>query len=99
MAEQRELSDRQILSKLRRRKSPATAQDLGLPSRGGAARLRGLDGVVEVGREHTGKAGRPAALFTVAERVPDPSPDHAGPAVDASGGARDGSLSEQVVNQ
>lgn len=58
-------SDAQILSRLRRRSTPATARDLGVT----ANRLRALEGVVEVGRVHTGKAGRPAILFTTEEKA------------------------------
>jgi predicted ArsR family transcriptional regulator len=63
-------TDAQLLARLRRRKSPATATELGLPSRGGADRLRALEGVNEVHRRQTGKAGRPPAQF-VAAAVPD----------------------------
>lgn len=96
MSQQKELSDAQIRSRLARRKSPATAADLGLPLRGGAARLRSIEGVVEVGRQHTGKAGRPAALFTVSERVPDPSDEGS---TDPAAQSRDGSLNEQVISE
>lgn len=58
-------TDAQILGRLRRRKTPATASDLGTTS----ARLRTIEGVVEAGRVQTGKAGRPAILFTVPEKL------------------------------
>lgn len=60
-------TDEQILSRLRRRKNPATAAELGTT----ASRLSRLDGVERVGvRRKTvrGKAvaGRPAVLFAIA---------------------------------
>lgn len=58
-------SDAQLLARLRRSSGPRTAADLGVPAR----RLRAIDGVVEAGRVHTGKAGRPAVLFTVEEKL------------------------------
>ena len=58
-------SDAQILARLRRTNKPRTAADLGVT----ANRLRSIEGVVEVGRVHTGKAGRPAILFTHVDNV------------------------------
>lgn len=58
-------SDAQILSRLRRSRGGRTAKQLGTTS----ARLRALEGVVEVGRVSTGKAGRPAVLFDSAEHA------------------------------
>lgn len=57
-----EPSDAQILSRLRRSSKPRTAASLGTTS----VRLRKL-GAVEVGRVQTGKAGRPAILFSSPE--------------------------------
>ncbi len=61
------ITDAQILRKLRSRKSPQTAADLGLASRHGVQRLRSMEGVAEVGVKRTGKRGRPAAIFTSSE--------------------------------
>ena len=58
-------SDAQILARLRRSRGGKTAKQLGTTS----ARLRALDGVVEVGHVSTGKAGRPAILFDVEEHA------------------------------
>lgn len=59
MPKANEPTDAQILSRLRRGSKPKTAAQLGTTS----ARLRALEGVVEVGKASTGKAGRPAILF------------------------------------
>lgn len=58
-------TDAQILSRLRRSRGGKTAGQLGTTSQ----RLRNLDGVVEVGRVSTGKAGRPAIIFDVEEHA------------------------------
>lgn len=64
MADQKnQPSDAQLLSRLRRRTKPATAKDLGVP----ASRLRALDGVQVVGSVKTGRAGRPALLFSLSD--------------------------------
>lgn len=65
MPKQNEPTDAQILSRLRRSSKPKTAKALGTT----AVRLRGIDGVHEAGRVKTGKAGRPAILFTADEPV------------------------------
>ena len=56
-------TEAQIRSKLRRRKHPVTAAELGTT----AAFLRSLDGVVVVGKKTTGQRGRPALLFSLTE--------------------------------
>lgn len=64
MATQKKPTDAQLLSRLRRRSSrQATAKDLNTTS----LRLREVEGVVEVGRVHSGGRGRPAVLFGLAE--------------------------------
>ena len=62
-------SDQQLISRLRRRSNPATAADLGVSAR----RLRSIDGIVQAGVVRTGKAGRPAILFTVPEKLSEAS--------------------------
>lgn len=68
MPEQKKLTNAQIIARLRRSRNPKTADDLGGKDQGvTASRLRAMDGVVEVGLQHTGKQGRPRVLFTLNE--------------------------------
>jgi hypothetical protein len=91
-------SDAQLLSKLRRNKSGKTAASLGTTS----ARLRALDGVVEIGRVSTGKAGRPAILFghvdnqAVSGATPNRDQEADGPTEAEQ--ARSGALSQMHTN-
>lgn len=55
------VSDEQILSQLREG-GELTAAQLGVP----AYRLKAMEGVIQSGTVKTGKAGRPALLFSVA---------------------------------
>lgn len=63
-------TDAQIIAQLKRSRNPKTAEDLGGKDVGvTAARLRTMadQGVVEAGRKQTGRAGRPAVLFTLTD--------------------------------
>lgn len=64
----REREDRKIVSRLRRSQRGRTAADLGTTS----ARLRSL-GAVVVGKIETGKAGRPALLFSLPNEESSPA--------------------------
>lgn len=83
-----EPSDAQIISRLRRSRGGKTAAQLGTTS----ARLRKLDGVVEVGKVLTGKAGRPAILFDAQENAAEASARSDEPTSDPTAASRDGSL-------
>lgn len=97
MAKSNEPTDAQLLSRLRRRRTPATAAELGTTS----ARLSHLEGVARVGtrpKRVKGKvvAGRPAVLFTLAERVDaglDDNPEAEGATTDPAAIGRTGDLS------
>lgn len=84
-------TDAQIISRLGRSRGGLTAAKLGTS----ANRLRALDGVVVVGKEQTGKAGRPRLIFALAGQPESPSP--AEPSADPSSLSRDGSLSQPPV--
>lgn len=77
-------TDAQLVSRLRRTKNGRTAAQLDTT----AARLRSIDGVIEVDRVRTGKPGRPAVIFGLAGQ-------HNPVVHDDSEGARTGELSEQ----
>lgn len=88
MSQNNEPSDAKILSRLRRSRGGKTAAQLGTTS----ARLRKLAGVVEVGKVHTGKAGRPAILFDAEENAAEASDRSDEPTSDPSAASRDGGL-------
>lgn len=79
-------SDAQIISRLRRSRGGLTASQLHT----NVNRLREIEGVVEVGRQKTGKAGRPAVLFALAENVE--AAVAAEPTTDPSAESREGAL-------
>jgi ribosomal protein S11 len=56
-------TDKQVLTKLRRRKTPATAAQLGTT----AAKLKRMAGVEVVGTAKSGGRGRPALLFAASQ--------------------------------
>lgn len=87
MAEKKNPSDAQIISRLKRRPGGLTASELHTTSQ----RLRGIEGVVEVGRQQTGKAGRPAIIFALAQNVEPKASDTSEP--DPTQASREGSLS------
>lgn len=62
MAHSASISDEQILDQLRKSGGPLTAAEVGVP----ASRLKVTEGVKQAGAFQTGKAGRPALLFTLA---------------------------------
>jgi hypothetical protein len=96
MSDQNTPSDTQLLSRLRRRKSPLTAKELGVTSQ----RLRGIEGIVEVGRVSTGKAGRPAILFTSEDKLSAASDSRlTNDTSDETEAIRSGALSAEVVTE
>jgi hypothetical protein len=83
--------DAKIIRRLTNRKTPLTAADLGTTS----AHLRQLDGVVEAGRVSTGKAGRPAILWTTPDKLSEASDGRLNYSDDESQAIRAGELSAQ----
>jgi hypothetical protein len=96
---QKHPSDAQIIARLRRSSNARTAKELGTTS----ARLRGIEGVVEVGRRPNMKhgkavAGRPAVLFAL-EETNEGRSDLVSNGADPSAESRDGSLGAQDVGE
>jgi hypothetical protein len=83
--------DAAIVRRLKGRKTHITAADLGTT----AAHLRQIDGVVEVGRESTGKAGRPPILWTTLDKLSEASDGRLNYSDDESQAIRAGELSAQ----
>lgn len=87
-------SDAQLLARLRRSRGGRTAAQLNTTSQ----RLDALDGVVRVGKVHTGQRGRPAILFDVEEHAAEvaatPPRDQAGDDPNDAEQARSGELSK-----